>query len=582
MNSLQAIKFLNGLGVLPRKRLALTLFLMIVGLVFDALSVLLIAPLIALATTVEGSTSGGGGQLLTRSQGRLQEAFELIGLHYDFITVGLAGILFVLMRMVIYYEQTLNGGIIKHIVARQLVMKFFNVWLEATRDAAEKLRKGDLVNLLDHQSQSVGMLLQSLLTSLIIGLTFAIYAVIMLLNDARMSIFALCAAGLVLLLMRGYNRKVQENSRRVIAFRSQYASYLAEVHAGWRDMKLNSNQKLESEKVKLFSRNFYSLSIFLIRLGGIMRLYIGVLLLLIGILTGLVGVFIFELDFESMALFLVVFLRLIPAAQQIGSARQTIVSYLPNVEHFRHELETLAASQEPLNTGKTFPGFRADIRFDKVTFLYAAAERPALDDVSLTIPVGKVTVIAGPSGAGKTTLLDCLTRLATPQSGQVLVDGVANTEFSLASYRGAIGYMSQHSFLVDSTIRDNVTFGRQDVDDDAIWRVLRQADCDRFVSALPQGLDAPAGENGSRLSGGQRQRLAIARVLLANPDLIILDEPTSSLDDASESEVISTIRNLAAQGTTVILISHRASTAAIADHVVTIQNGCVVDEKDTI
>lgn len=222
------------------------------------------------------------------------------------------------------------------------------------------------------------------------------------------------------------------------------------------------------------------------------------------------------------------------------------------------------------------PRHRASIEFDGVRFRYEGADRDALRGVDLRIAHGEFIAIVGPNGCGKTTLASLLVRLFDPTEGSVRIDGAEITGVSLSSLRGQIGVVPQEPLLIRATIRDNVTLGMDGVPEERLARALTLAHAEGFVAALPQGANMMLGEGGTGLSGGQRQRLAIARALVRDPSVLILDEATSQIDAESEAQIAAAIDDFRA-GRTVIAIAHRLSTVRSADRIVVMEDGAVSD-----
>lgn len=217
-----------------------------------------------------------------------------------------------------------------------------------------------------------------------------------------------------------------------------------------------------------------------------------------------------------------------------------------------------------------------EIEVRGVTVCYPGAPRAALQDADLRLPAGALTGIIGPSGAGKSTLGKLLLRLRDPDRGAVLADGVDLREISLQSLRSSgLASVEQHPFLLAGSVRSNLLLARPDAGDDELAEALRSAGADRFVAALPGGIDEPLEEDGGNLSGGQRQRLALARALLAQPKILVLDEATSHLDEDTAHQVTAALLDLRGRCTT-IMILHRMSTALACDHVVVLDQGHVV------
>jgi ATP-binding cassette subfamily B protein len=219
--------------------------------------------------------------------------------------------------------------------------------------------------------------------------------------------------------------------------------------------------------------------------------------------------------------------------------------------------------------------WRGEIEFDRVRFAYRD-DRWALDGISFRVPPGKVAAIVGPSGAGKTTILALVPRFYDPQEGRVLVDGHDIRELSLDALRQNIGIVTQETFLFHATIAENLRYGRPDATVDDVIAACKAANIYDMIASLPERFETVVGERGHKLSGGERQRLAIARVLLKNPRILILDEATSSLDSTSEALIQASLEPLM-EGRTSLVVAHRLSTILRADVIFVVDRGRIVE-----
>jgi ATP-binding cassette subfamily B protein/subfamily B ATP-binding cassette protein MsbA len=216
-----------------------------------------------------------------------------------------------------------------------------------------------------------------------------------------------------------------------------------------------------------------------------------------------------------------------------------------------------------------------EIRFEDVEFEYRAG-MPVVRDFSVVVPGGSVVALVGRSGAGKTTVTDLVARFHDPTRGRILVNGVDIREFRLSTYRELLAIVQQDVFLFDGSARDNIAYGRKDATDAEIEDAARRANAYEFIERLPQGYETTIGERGVKLSGGQQQRLAIARAVLARPQILILDEATSNLDTESEQLIQAAMSALLA-GRTTFVIAHRLSTIRRADLILLLEEGRIVE-----
>jgi ATP-binding cassette, subfamily B, bacterial len=219
---------------------------------------------------------------------------------------------------------------------------------------------------------------------------------------------------------------------------------------------------------------------------------------------------------------------------------------------------------------------RGDIRFEGVTFGYEA-NRTVLENIQLTIHAGETIAFVGPSGAGKTTLCSLVPRFYEPLSGVITIDGIDLRKMTLASLRRNIGIVQQDVFLFAGTIRENIAYGRLEATDEEITEAARRARLDTMVAELPDGLDTVIGERGVKLSGGQKQRLAIARIFLKNPPILILDEATSALDTETERAIQASLTELSV-GRTTLVIAHRLATIQNADRIVVVDETGIAEQ----
>jgi subfamily B ATP-binding cassette protein MsbA len=259
---------------------------------------------------------------------------------------------------------------------------------------------------------------------------------------------------------------------------------------------------------------------------------------------------------------------------QIVNIGTQLTEAFAGLDRTREIMAELEENQTPGRTVK-MPLIEGAVRFEHVEFAYTP-EKPVLNDVSFRANPGSVTALVGSSGSGKSTMISLLCAFHTPVKGQVLVDDIDLATVDLNTYRSQLGVVLQESFLFDGTIRENILFSRPDATEEQFQFACRTACVDEFAERFPEAYDTVVGERGVKLSGGQRQRLSIARALLAEPRILILDEATSSLDSESEAMIQSGLAELM-HGRTTFVIAHRLSTIRRADQILVVEQGRVVE-----
>lgn len=292
----------------------------------------------------------------------------------------------------------------------------------------------------------------------------------------------------------------------------------------------------------------------------------------------IVGSFILEgyggVSLKVLLLFLFIFFRIMPIANVLNVSRVSISGHWPfltSIHEFLQEKEDLYIKSGE----KIFAGLQQGIEMRGIDFSYSSNESLVLRDISFNISKGLKVGIVGPSGGGKSTITELLLRFYDPQKGGIFIDGVDLREFDIVSWRKHIGVVSQDIFLFNDTARVNISFAKPDASEEEVDNAARRAYAYDFIMELPKKYNTMLGERGIRLSGGQKQRIAIARAILANPEILIFDEATSALDTESE-QIVQKALNEISKGKTVITIAHRISTILDADMIFVVANGCII------
>lgn len=284
---------------------------------------------------------------------------------------------------------------------------------------------------------------------------------------------------------------------------------------------------------------------------------------------------IFEIPLASLIIVFYALYTALPLLGTVATFKNEILRFIPALEQI-DRLRRAAEEHIQPSGDIIFDRLNDKIVFSNVTFGYPGHE-PVLCDINVEIPRGKMIAFTGKSGSGKTTLVDLLMRFCDPDKGTALVDGTDLKKFDTLSWRHKIGYVPQDSILFNMTIRENLLWSRSNATENDIIQACRLANAYDFINDMPKKLDTRVGDRGVRLSGGQRQRIALARAILRNPELLILDEATSSLDSHSEILIQQAIEKISRQ-ITIVIIAHRLSTIINADYIYVLEGARIVEK----
>jgi subfamily B ATP-binding cassette protein MsbA len=277
----------------------------------------------------------------------------------------------------------------------------------------------------------------------------------------------------------------------------------------------------------------------------------------------------------SLTIFLYYMGKFFSPVQDLAKMTSTIAQVAVSLERIQAILETDSITKEIPNAIKP-ESIKGEIIFDHVVFSYNEGS-PVIQELNLTIRAGQRIGICGPTGCGKSTIAGLIARFYDPVSGRILIDGTDISQFTLDGLREQIAFVMQETILFYGSVRENIAYGKPDATEEEITEAARMANAMEFIEKMPYGFDTIVGERGVTLSGGQKQRIGIARALVRNSPILILDEPTSSLDTESEKTVMEALENLML-GRTVIIIAHRLSTIRNVEKIIVLANGKIAEE----
>jgi ABC-type multidrug transport system fused ATPase/permease subunit len=548
------------------------MFLGILGTAFEAFGIGLVIPVM---TTMSKATPGNSGSVL-------QPLFDLFGIRAVGTMVGVAVLSIVVAFMLKNaYQLFLNWYNTKfnNFSTQQMSSMLFRSFLRRPYTFHLKRNSSELLSVIQ---QEVGM------TVGIVGGTTALVKETLLGGSVAVLMFItepVAAMSTVVILLSGtlvYTKVTKPRIKRMGIQRQQIQApltrYLLQGFGGVKDIQVLGRAEDFSNQ---FEKQNLVVQSATLRYGVIKQ--IGPMwteLLAMSGLTVVVWVMVWqgrapERIIPLLGLFVIATWRFVPSINNVVSLINNLAYSKPAVESLYNEFEYIKTQSEIV---KTQAVFNDKIEMRNLTFSYANTPAPSLRDVNIVVRKGETVGFIGPSGAGKSTLVDVILGLLPPSSGELLVDGVNMHEHNI-EWQSTIGYVAQAIYLTDDSIRRNVAFGiaEKEIDDAALERALKSAQLWDFVQSLPEKDKTIVGERGIRVSGGQRQRIGIARALYHEPQVLVLDEATSSLDIETETEVMSAIRAL--QGfKTILIVAHRLSTVQHCDRVYKIEDATIVGE----
>lgn len=460
--------------------------------------------------------------------------------------------------------------------------RVFNHVMRLPLGRVQNLKSGGATSLLRQDAGSVGELVFGMLYNPWAAVVQLLGSLIVLAwVDWKLLLGALFLVPLVYFTHRAWIAQIRPQHRKVRALREEADAVATETFSGIRIVRGFSGQRAETSRIMRMNhvmgrqelRAWWWARAIEQMWATLISVSTAALMLYGGwqVLNG-------TLSLGDLMMFLAFLLMLLGP---LATLAQSAASFQDSLSGLDRVLDVLAEPRElepHRGTERIDPNqLRGQIEFDSVTFRYDNASSDALTDVSLKINAGETVALVGPSGAGKTTLCNLVARFYDPQSGTIRIDGVPLRDLEVERYRQALAIVEQDVFLFDGTIAQNIRYGNRRASLEQVRMAAQAAHADEFIESLPLGYDTMIGERGVKLSGGQRQRLAIARAILADPAILILDEATSNLDTASEKAIQGALDDLL-KSRTCLVIAHRLSTIASADRIVVIEQGRIVEQ----
>ena len=546
----------------------------------DGTTVVILIPLLRLLFGTTGQLGSAGSPALTRFTDWLLGPLTQ-GVPVGVAVARLLGVLVVglVLRNAMAYSATQLQVALQEGLVRDLRAALFEHLLKLDLGYFQRIRQGQILSTLTTEVDQVKEVVTAALARFFQNIVLiAVMLVLLSQISVRLTLLTLTTAPILVLGMRLVLVRLRRHSRDRTEDRAGITSMVAEQVGAVKLIRAYGEEERQAAKLYtqltryrqkvLKTQRYSSLT------GPMSEIFGGLLVILIIVAAtqpALVGGV--RLAPEAVIAFLIASLKLMSPIKSIAQFPALMAMALASAERVYATLDEPVSEVDPPDAVPA--RFTRDIVFDRVWFRYGT-DTPVLNDVSFRVAKGEVLAIVGPSGAGKTTLVDLLPRFREPYAGQIFLDGVPLDTIQRKSLRALLGVVSQDTVLLNDTVHANISFGSASASRAQVEAAARAANAAEFIAALPAGYETVLGERGARLSGGQRQRISIARALLRDPPILILDEATSSLDTESERLVQEAIDRLM-HDRTVLVIAHRLATIRHADQILVLEEGRVVE-----
>ncbi|WP_414586706.1 ABC transporter ATP-binding protein [Scytonema sp. PCC 10023] len=569
MTEAKAMKSLLPLLKLYPWAIPATIALGILASLSEGLGISLFIPFLQ---SLDTTNSQGGGNFLV---GFLNRLFINVPQDNRLLIIPLCILGLVLLKNCLsYLSGLLNYWLYWHI-SHQLLSRVFQQLLSVSYSFLDSHQSGKLFNTLDVETWRTCDAIFLLVNIAISLCTVFVFVILLMLTSWQLSLLVAVALVLISLSIQQVTRKAKNLGRQAVEANNKLANRVMEGFYGMREIRAFGHEDYELQRFKQASTHLRTISIKLSNfyaITGPLSEFLSVALLVCILIIALH----YKSDISTLLTFIFMLYRLQPVVRRLDSDRVNFLGLLGAVENVMSFLNR--SDKQYIQSGDIqFQGLQRGITFESVDFRYNATEKPALADVSIYIPQGKTTAIVGPSGGGKSTLIRLICRFYDITEGEIYVDNFPLKSLNLSSWRSRIAIVSQDVHIFSTTVGENIAYGRLDATKAEIIAAAKKANAHEFISKLPEGYDTVVGDRGIRLSGGQRQRIALARAIVREPEILILDEATNALDSLSEN-LIQEALNSFSQNRTVIVIAHRLSTIEQADQIIVVQEGRVIEQ----
>ncbi len=498
----------------------------------------------------------------------------------DILSILLVFFLFTFtLRNIVFYLGNVAISKQRFVLTRDLQTDFFDRLMGAGIKFYDSSKSGHIINSIYNETTRIGNFINCVLRIFAMGVRLLVNLAILIVISWKFTLLAVLAFMIIRLPLAFITRRLRALGAIINKLVADFNSTVLEAISGIRVIRIFSAEKHERLKFKEIADKYCDHNYANLKNAELILPLTQILFLAIFVIFFLILIRVAKINFLNIIPFLAAYLFAAKnTMMDFGTLQDRIgeaAGYLGAFDSYEEFLRKIEDSVI-VNGTHRFDVLNKQIKFEDVYFSYSH-EKSVLNGVSFAIPVGKTTAIVGASAAGKTTIAHLLLRFYDPISGRITIDGIDLRQIDIHSWRKKIGVVSQDVFIFNASVRENIAYGHPEVSDEEIRSSAKIAEIDDYILSLPDDYDTVLGERGVKLSGGQRQRISIARAIIQNPEVLILDEATSHLDTKTEKQIQSALDALS-KNRTVIIIAHRLSTIHGADSIIVLDRGRVVED----
>ena len=507
---------------------------------------------------------------------KIVEVFVFLDLEVTLALLLVISSVFFITRQILMYIRALYQARLSSYLQKKVRSEVFLKYLKADLSYQETLSAGSLANIMIGEIPRSVSAVMIPIQFLIYLIMFVIYIVMLSLISLEMTFLSLLVFMLASRIPQGWIRKSKDVSIDLVNSNTLLSAFIVSRFKSPRLIRLSGSGDVERKSFNHIATEQHSHNVSASILTSRTDMVMEPVIVLMSLFFLYISYSLLSMSIEIIGLYMVISLRLLPIVKGLIESRQQIMSSLGALEIVKSRSDKIAESYEKNDGILNFNGLFTKIRLKDIFYHYPNCSQNVINGSSLEINSGEITAIVGPSGSGKSTLIDLLPRLRVPQKGTIFIDENNINEFEINDFRNKITYVSQNPQFFEGSISDHIKYGNPNISKHEIKEACKSTGASDFIEELPDGYNSLVGDDAIKLSGGQRQRIDLARALASNAKILILDEPTSSLDIESSTNfntVLLSIRDQKKQ--TIIIVSHDLFGVRNSDKIIVLKNGAV-------